>query len=35
MIRSTADPEGVYVTISRDEWLVFVAGVKGGDFDGL
>ena len=35
MIRSTADPEGVCVTISRNEWLVFVAGVKDGDFDGL
>jgi predicted secreted Zn-dependent protease len=35
LIRSSADPEGPYVTLSRDEWQVFVAGVKDGDFDSL
>jgi Domain of unknown function (DUF397) len=35
LIRSSADPDGRYVILSRDEWRVFVAGVKDGDFDSL
>ena len=35
LIRSTIDPDGHWVTLSRDEWQAFVAGVKGGDFDSL
>jgi hypothetical protein len=35
LIRSSADPHGRYVTLSRDEWRVFVAGVRDGDFDDL
>ena len=35
LIRNTADPDGPHVTLARDEWQVFVAGVKDGDFDSL
>jgi hypothetical protein len=35
LVRSSTDPDGVWVTLSRAEWQVFVAGVKDGDFDGL
>ena len=35
LIRSSADREGGYVTLSRAEWQVFVSRVKEGDFDGL
>lgn len=35
LIRSTIDPDGHWVTLSRDEWRAFVAGVKGGDFDSI
>jgi hypothetical protein len=35
LIRSSAVGDGSYVTLSRDEWQVFVAGVKDGDFDSL
>ena len=35
LIRSSADPDGTFATFSRDEWHVFVAGVKDGDFDGI
>jgi Domain of unknown function (DUF397) len=35
LIRSSADPDGRYVTLTKDEWNVFVAGVKDGDFDRL
>jgi hypothetical protein len=35
LIRSSADPCGAFVTLTRDEWQVFVAGVKDGDFDSL
>ena len=35
LIRSSAGGDGSYVTLSRDEWQVFVAGVKDGDFDSL
>jgi hypothetical protein len=30
LVRRTADPDGKYVTLSRDEWQVFVAGMKDG-----
>jgi hypothetical protein len=33
MVRSSADPEGTRITLSHDEWQVFVDGVKAGDFD--
>ncbi len=35
LVRSSEDADGIYVTLSRDEWHKFVAGVKDGDFDGL
>jgi uncharacterized protein DUF397 len=35
LIRKSADPEGNIVTVNRDEWRAFVAGVKDGDFDSL
>jgi len=35
MVRRSVDPDGAYITLSRHEWEVFVAGVKDGDFDGL
>ncbi len=35
LLRSSAALDGSYVTLSRDEWHVFVAGVKDGDFDSL
>jgi predicted secreted Zn-dependent protease len=35
MVRSSKDRDGTCVSLSRDEWQVFVAGVKDGDFDGL
>ena len=35
LIRSSAVGDGSYVTLSRSEWQVFVAGVKDGDFDSL
>src|ERR1051326_8468741 len=33
MVRSSADPNGEPVTLSRDEWLAFLAAVKEGTFD--
>jgi hypothetical protein len=33
MVRSSADPDGTPVTLSRDEWQAFLAGVKDGAFD--
>jgi uncharacterized protein DUF397 len=33
LVRSSADPDDRRVTLSRDEWQVFIAGVKDGDFD--
>jgi hypothetical protein len=33
MIRSSADPDSMPVTLSRDEWRVFLAEVKEGIFD--
>ena len=35
MVRSSADPTGTPVTLSRDEWQEFLAGVKAGAFDRL
>ena len=35
LIRSSADPDGGYVTLSRAEWQVFVAGIRDGDFDSV
>lgn len=35
LVRSSADPDGKFVTLSRDEWQAFVAGVKDGAFDSL
>jgi uncharacterized protein YajQ (UPF0234 family) len=35
LVRSSIDPDGHRVTLSRDEWQAFIAGVKGGDFDNL
>jgi len=35
LIRNAADPDGLHVTLTRDEWRVFLAGVKDGDFDRL
>ncbi len=33
LIRSSAAEDGRYIALSRDEWRVFLAGVKNGDFD--
>jgi len=35
LVRSSGDADGVYVTLSLEEWREFVAGVKDGEFDGL
>lgn len=35
LIRSSIDPDGVHVILSRDEWREFLAGAKSGDFDGI
>ena len=35
LVRSSTDPDGVWVTLSRAECQAFVAGVKDGNFDGL
>jgi hypothetical protein len=35
VIRSSTDQDGTYITLSRDEWEEFVAGVKDGNFDRL
>jgi hypothetical protein len=35
VVRSSADPDGTSISLERDEWREFVAGVKDGDFDGL
>jgi len=34
LARSSAQPNGMTLTLSRDEWHVFVTRVKDGDFDG-
>jgi hypothetical protein len=35
LIRSSEDPGGRHVEFSRDEWQMFVDGIKDGDFDYL
>ena len=35
LVRSSVDPRSRCVELSRDEWQVFIAGVKEGDFDDL
>jgi len=35
LVRGSTDPEGNCVKLTREEWRVFVAGVKSGDFDGV
>ena len=35
LVRSSADPDGTHISLGRNEWAAFVAGVKDGDFDGL
>lgn len=35
LVRNSTEPDGTCLTLSRDEWREFVAGVKDGDFDGL
>ena len=35
LIRNSAARDGGRLTLRRDEWQEFVAGVKDGDFDGL
>ena len=35
MVRSSADLHGPPVTLTRDEWQEFLAGVKDGAFDGV
>jgi hypothetical protein len=35
LVRNAADPDDRYITLSRDEWQVFVAGVKVGDLDAI
>jgi len=34
ILRSSQNPDTT-LQMTMDEWRVFVAGVKGGDFDGL
>lgn len=35
VVRNSADPDGTYVTLSREEWHAFAAGVKNGEFDDI
>jgi len=35
LIGNTDDPQGRVSEFTAEEWRVFVAGVKDGDFDGL
>ncbi len=35
LARCSAYPDGIHITLSKDQWRVFVAGVKDGDFDGI
>jgi len=35
LVRSSADPDGTHISLSRGEWEAFVAWVKDGHFDGL
>jgi Domain of unknown function (DUF397) len=32
-LRDSKDPEGPVLTFTPDEWRVFAAGVRGGEFD--
>lgn len=33
LIRNSKAPDGKHITLTRDEWQMFVASVKDGDFD--
>ena len=35
MVRRSPDPDGPCITLSREEWQDFIAGVKKGSFDRL
>jgi len=35
LLRSSADPQGVRLTLSRTEWAAFLESAKDGLFDGL
>ncbi len=35
LVRSSGDADGICVTLSREQWLEFVAGIKDGDFESL
>ena len=35
MVRWSADPDGTRLKLSRGEWQESIAGLKGGQFDGL
>jgi len=35
LVRSSRHPDGLYIALSRDEWCIFIAGVKDGDYDNL
>jgi hypothetical protein len=35
LIRNTADPDGLHITLGRRKWRAFVAEVKGGEYDSL
>lgn len=32
-VRNSRDPGGAMLTFTVDEWMAYVAGVKGGEFD--
>jgi hypothetical protein len=33
-VRDSKNPDGVALTFTRAEWGAFVAGIRGGEFDG-
>lgn len=35
ILRSSTDPAGTCLTISRQEWAEFLVAAKAGDFDGV
>jgi hypothetical protein len=35
VVRNSRNPSGVPLAFTKDEWVAFVGGVKGGEFDGL
>ncbi len=35
VVRNSADPSGMHVTIRREAWRAFVAGVKNEEFDDI